>query len=122
MFEIEITRAISAAHQLRGYAGNCRNLHGHNYHITVTVRAGSLDAVGIAVDFRKLKTEMDAVLDSYDHCNLSGLPEFAEINPTSEVLAMHIFRRMAERFDSASVKVAKVKVGESDNSFCTYYE
>lgn len=122
MFDIEISRSISAAHQLRGYAGNCRNLHGHNYRITVTVRAGKLDEVGIAFDFRKLKSEMDEVLGSYDHCNLSELPEFADINPTSEVLAMHIFQQMGSRFNTEHVKIAKVKVEESDTSACTYYE
>ncbi|WP_353891030.1 6-carboxytetrahydropterin synthase, partial [uncultured Victivallis sp.] len=39
MFEIEIDRSFSAAHQLRGYNGDCCKLHGHNYKITVTVRS-----------------------------------------------------------------------------------
>ncbi len=122
MFEIEITRTISAAHQLRGYEGNCRNLHGHNYSVTVTVRAEKLDSVGIALDFKKLKAQLDEVLAGYDHCNLSELPEFAEINPTSEVFAMHIYQKMAELFNSDGVSIYKVRVGESENSAVTYCE
>ena len=122
MFEIEIERCFSAAHQLRGYNGNCSNLHGHNYRVTVTVRSNELDRIGIALDFRKLKQELDSLLDEYDHRNLSELPEFQEINPTSEVLARTIYRRMGEKMNEGPIRVWKVRVGESDSSAVTYFE
>ena len=122
MFEIEIERCFSAAHQLRGYNGNCSNLHGHNYRVTVTVRSNELDRIGIALDFRKLKQELDSLLEEYDHRNLSELPEFQELNPTSEVLARTIYRRMGEKMNGGSIRVWKVRVGESDSSAVTYFE
>ncbi|WP_294436689.1 6-carboxytetrahydropterin synthase QueD [uncultured Victivallis sp.] len=122
MFEIEIERCFSAAHQLRGYNGNCSNLHGHNYRVTVTVRSNELDRIGIALDFRKLKQELDSLLEEYDHRNLSELPEFQEINPTSEVLARTIYRRMGEKMNEGPIRVWKVRVGESDSSAVTYFE
>ncbi|WP_417170962.1 6-carboxytetrahydropterin synthase QueD [Victivallis sp.] len=122
MFEIEIERCFSAAHQLRGYNGNCSNLHGHNYRVTVTVRSNELDRIGIALDFRKLKQALDSLLEEYDHRNLSELPEFQEINPTSEVLARTIYRRMGEKMNEGPIRVWKVRVGESDSSAVTYFE
>ena len=122
MFEIEIERCFSAAHQLRGYNGNCSNLHGHNYRVTVTVRSNELDRIGIALDFRKLKQELDSLLEEYDHRNLSELPEFQEINPTSEVLARTIYRRMGEKMTEGPIRLWKVRVGESDSSAVTYFE
>lgn len=122
MFEIEIERCFSAAHQLRGYNGNCSNLHGHNYRVTVTVRSNELDRIGIALDFRKLKQELDSLLEEYDHRNLSELPEFQELNPTSEVLARTIYRRMGEKMNEGPIRVWKVRVGESDSSAVTYFE
>ena len=122
MFEIEIERCFSAAHQLRGYNGNCSNLHGHNYRVTVTVRSNELDRIGIALDFRKLKQELDSLLDEYDHRNLSELPEFQEINPTSEVLARTIYRRMGEKMNEGPIRGGKVRGGESDSSAVTYFE
>ena len=92
MFEIEIDRSFSAAHQLRGYNGDCCKLHGHNYKITVTVRSSELDEIGIALDFKKLKAELDALLAEYDHSNLSELAAFQAVNPTSENLARTIYR------------------------------
>ena len=122
MFEIEIERCFSAAHQLRGYNGNCSNLHGHNYRVTVTVRSNELDRIGIALDFRKLKQELDSLLEEYDHRNLSELPEFQELNPASEVLARTIYRRMGEKMNGGPIRVWKVRVGESDSSAVTYFE
>ncbi len=122
MFEIEIVRTFSAAHQLRGYHGDCCNLHGHNYKITVTVRSGELDEIGIAFDFKKLKAEVDALLAEYDHKNLSALPEFQTINPTSEILARTIYRRLGEKINGNAVRVHRVRVGESDFSAVTYFE
>ena len=122
MFEIEIERCFSAAHQLRGYNGNCSNLHGHNYRVTVTVRSNELDRIGIALEFRKLKQELDSLLEEYDHRNLSELPEFQKLNTTSEVLARTIYRRMGEKMNGGPIRVWKVRVGESDSSAVTYFE
>lgn len=122
MFEIEIDRGFSAAHQLKGYDGDCRNLHGHNYEVTVTVCADTLNDIGIALDFKKLKEAVDEVIAPYDHRNLSELPDFLSVNPTSEVLARTIFRKLAAKLNDAEVRVAKVRVGESASSRITYSE
>ena len=122
MFEIEIRRTFAAAHQLKGYDGDCRNLHGHNYSVVVTVHASELNNVGIALDFKKLKKCLDEVIEAYDHHNLSELPEFADINPTSETLARSIYRQMSAKLNTDEVKVNRVKVGESENSDVVYFE
>ena len=122
MFEIEIDRSFSAAHQLRGYDGDCRNLHGHNYEVTVTVQAETINEIGIALDFKKLKAALDQVISPYDHRNLSELPDFRQINPTSEVLARTIYRKMSELLNDGNVRVARVRVGESSSSRLTYSE
>ena len=90
--------------------------------VTVTVRSNELDRIGIALDFRKLKQELDSLLEEYDHRNLSELPEFQELNPTSEVLARTIYRRMGEKMNGGPIRVWKVRVGESDSSAVTYFE
>lgn len=122
MYEIEIRRTFSAAHQLKGYDGDCKNLHGHNYSVVVTMKSPELDSIGIAMDFKILKTEVDNLLKSYDHKNLSELPDFADINPTSEVLARTIYRKLSEKLNNGLLKVYRVRIGESENSAITYYE
>ena len=122
MFEIEIRRTISAAHQLKGYDGDCRNLHGHNYEIIVALRGDCLDKVGIAMDFKVLKHEVDELLKNYDHHNLSELPEFADCNPTSEILSRSLYRHLSDRLNCDQIKVHHVRVEESASSAVTYFE
>ena len=86
------------------------------------VRTAVLNEIGIALDFKLLKAALDEILDGYDHKNLSELPEYAEINPTSEVMARNIYRRLSESVNTADIKVYSVRIEESANSGCTYFE
>lgn len=122
MFDIEIRRTFSAAHQLKGYDGDCRNLHGHNYNVIAVVRTAKLNEIGIALDFKRLKAALDEILDGYDHKNLSELPEYSQVNPTSEVMAMNIYRRLSELINDGNVKVHSIRIEESASSGCTYFE
>lgn len=122
MFDIEIRRTFSAAHQLKGYEGDCRNLHGHNYNVIAVVRTDKLNDIGIALDFKRLKAALDEILDGYDHKNLSELPEYSEINPTSEVMAMKIYQRLSAVINDGVVKVYSIRIEESAGSGCTYFE
>jgi len=122
MFEVDINREFSAAHKLKGYKGNCASLHGHNWTVTVTVRSEKLDKIGIAVDFRKLKTELDAVLVKLDHSNLNDLNIVCSPNPTSECIAKFIFDRLSAKINGKGVKVSKVRVSESKDTGASYYE
>ena len=122
MFDIEIRRTFSAAHQLKGYDGDCRNLHGHNYSVVVHVAAEKLNDIGIALDFKLLKAALDEVIGAYDHHNLSELPEFQAVNPTSEILAKTIYHKMGAKLNDGSIKVSSVRIGESENSAITYSE
>ena len=122
MFDIEIRRTFSAAHQLKGYDGDCRNLHGHNYNVIAVVRTAKLNEIGIALDFKRLKAALDEILDGYDHKNLSELPEYSQVNPTSEVMAMNIYRRLSGLINDGNVKVYSIRNEESASSGCTYFE
>jgi 6-pyruvoyltetrahydropterin/6-carboxytetrahydropterin synthase len=121
MFEIDITRSFSAAHCLRGYQGDCSELHGHNWTVQAVLQAKKLDHIGIAVDFKKLKYELDAILAEFDHTNISDHRDFKSINPTSEIIAQTVFKRLSEKMNDDNVKVTRIRVGESPNSAATYF-
>lgn len=72
---MKVTREFSfeAAHMLSGYAGQCKNLHGHSYKLQVTVegspshRQGESDAE-MVIDFTDLKAVVQKeVIDCVDH-------------------------------------------------------
>ncbi|MBN2641317.1 MAG: 6-carboxytetrahydropterin synthase QueD [Victivallales bacterium] len=121
MFEVDIQRDFSAAHCLRGYQGNCSKLHGHNWMVQAFVRAEKLDGIGIAVDFRKLKEELESILEEFDHTNISELECFKNQNPTSELIAKVIFDRLSASINDERVSVHRVRVCESPGSGATYF-
>ena len=122
MFEIDITRSFSAAHCLRGYQGECAALHGHNWTVQAVLRVRELDEIGIAVDFKKLKRELDMILDEFDHTNISDHPAFKELNPTSEIIAKTIYNMLGAKMNDGNVKLHRVRVCESPTSGATYFE
>ena len=123
MYELTVRSAFEAAHFIGGYNGKCSRLHGHNWTIEAVVRGEKLDALGMLIDFKILKAELNKVLADFDHRFLNELETFAEENPTAENLARKIFRQLAaNEIFSGSTKLYAVKVFESPNSCVSYYE
>ncbi len=123
MFEITVSAAFEAAHFIEGYAGKCARLHGHNWTVEAVVRGAELDALGMLIDFKILKAELNKILDEFDHRFLNELAAFATENPTAENLARKVFERLAaSEIFGGSTKLYAVKVHESPNSCVTYYE
>lgn len=123
LFEIEVSAAFEAAHLIRGYAGKCSRLHGHNWTVAAIVRGEELDELGMLVDFKILKAELKKILDDFDHRFLNELAAFEAENPTAENLARTVFKRLsASEVFGGSATLYAVKVHESPNSSVTYHE
>jgi 6-pyruvoyltetrahydropterin/6-carboxytetrahydropterin synthase len=102
--------------------GKCanRNGHGHNYTLEVTV-AGEPDPVtGFVVDLKRLKDTIEQeVLTAYDHRHLNlEVPEFRAVIPTTENIAVAIWRRLEDRIENA--KLHCVRVYEMPDLFAEY--
>ncbi len=103
--------------------GKCanRNGHGHNYTLEVTV-AGEIDPVtGFVVDLKQLKDILEReVVSVYDHRHLNfEIPEFRTAIPTTENIAIAIWRRLAGKIPSAQLH--RVRVFESPDLFADFY-
>ena len=103
--------------------GKCsnRNGHGHNYTLEVTV-AGEIDATtGFVVDLKELKDVMEReVVSVYDHRHLNlEVPEFASALPTTENIAIAVWKRLEGKI--AGAKLHKVRVYEMPDLFADYY-
>jgi 6-pyruvoyltetrahydropterin/6-carboxytetrahydropterin synthase len=121
MYKLSVTDSFSAAHRLCGYEGACSNLHGHNWTVRVALTSKKLDDIGMAMDFGLIKGLLKQITDELDHAYLNDLPEFKEINPTSENLARHIFERMENKLANPLIQVAEVEICESPSSSVVYY-
>lgn len=120
MFELKIEDSFAAAHRLRGYRGQCEDLHGHNWKIEVVVRADRLDDIGLALDFQELKAATKEVLDRLDHTFLNDLPPFSDANPSSENIARFVFEELAARLDREGLWMHRVTAWESEKACASY--
>ena len=120
MFEIPVRDHIASAHQLHGYDGPCKDMHGHTWKVEMVVCGDRLDEVGLLADFKVLKAKLKQVLMPLDHVVLNDLPEFKGINPSTENLARHIYRAL--NTNCAPLRLKHVQVWESDTASVIYYE
>jgi len=103
--------------------GKCanRNGHGHNYTLEVTV-GGEVDPVtGFVVDLKKLKDILESeVVSVYDHRHLNlEVPEFRTAIPTTENIAIAIWRRLDGKIPNA--RLHRVRVYEMPDLFADFH-
>ncbi len=120
-YELMIETHFSAAHQLRGYAGDCARLHGHNWHVRLYVECSELDELGMGIDYKIMKTELKAALEPWDHYNLNDVAPFDEINPTSENVAAELYKEMSKRLDNERLTVSRIEISETCAAKVTYW-
>ena len=113
---------LSAEENARVF-GKCANLngHGHNYVLEVTVK-GEVDAkTGFVIDLKELKQLLEReVVDAMDHRHLNKeVPEFARMNPTTENLAIVIWKRLESKLRLA--KLHRVRVFENEDLYADFY-
>jgi 6-pyruvoyltetrahydropterin/6-carboxytetrahydropterin synthase len=101
--------------------GKCNNPHGHghNYELQVTV-AGTPDATGQLVPVGRLEHIVEQhVIADLDHKHLNiEVPEFRELNPSVENIAMVIYRKLRPHLPGLS----SVTVWETPKTWCEYSE
>jgi len=119
VFELMVIGRFAAAHSLRNFKGRCEALHGHNWRVEVVVRGSQLDQADLLMDFGQLKQLMNQALDRLDHGHLNEIAPFDQQNPSSELIAKHLWEQVAPGLP-AHVSMARVSAWESDDSRATY--
>lgn len=123
MFEVTVEMSFAAGHALRNYKGKCENVHGHNYRLEVTLQGEQLDSAGLLMDFVDLKRSMGAAVERLDHRFINEIPPFDVLNPSAENMAKYFYDQVSKGLGEVevSVRIAKVKVWETDTSSATYW-
>jgi 6-pyruvoyltetrahydropterin/6-carboxytetrahydropterin synthase len=144
---------IETGHMLSKHPGRCRYPHGHSRRVEVVLSAAELDPNDMVCDFKAVKLAVRDLIDAWDHAlslnsedpaleTLATRPElrgrlivFHRQDPTTEVLAKHVFDYLKDRIASGhEVKDAqgigyrlpshlvleRVRVGETSTSWAEY--
>ena len=131
MFRVSRQIDFCYGHRLLNYDGKCKYLHGHNGRAVITVESPELDALGMVVDFSRIKRVVSHWIDeTLDHKMIlhrddPALPGLRKLNepvvvidenPTAEAIARLIF----ERVKGEGFPVVEVTLWETINSCATY--
>lgn len=130
---------FETAHAIHGYAGHCKNIHGHSYVLHVTVALANhtndyLPSPGFIYDFKELKQLVNkTVISQFDHrlllseAYLSEHPAVAEsenltvwkAEPTAENILLFI-RNELQRELPETVVLYKLKIYETSDSYAEW--
>jgi 6-pyruvoyltetrahydropterin/6-carboxytetrahydropterin synthase len=107
---------FEAAHRLPNVAPGhkCARLHGHSFHVRVTITGPVDPASGWVIDFADVKQAFAPLHAALDHRYLNEIAGLE--NPTSEVLAQWIWERLKPGLPMLSA----VEVRETCTVGCVY--
>lgn len=116
LMEIYKQFRFESAHKLPNVPDGhkCGRLHGHSFEVTVRVRGPVGEKTGWVVDFADIKEAWKPLEKVLDHNYLNDVPGLE--NPTSEVLARWVWRKLRPTLPMLS----DVEVKETCTSGCIY--
>jgi len=102
--------------------GKCNNpnYHGHNYRLIVGLTGEVDEETGYLIDLKILKQIIkDEIEEPFDHKNLNlEVPEFSELNPTMENIAVVIWNKLRKRIDRKFD--ISIQLYETPRNYVTY--
>jgi 6-pyruvoyltetrahydropterin/6-carboxytetrahydropterin synthase len=105
------------------YGNNANpNGHGHNYVLEVTLEGEPDSVTGMIFDLRELKEILEReVVEPMDHHHLNQeVPPFDRIVPTTENIAIEIWRRLEHQVKRPYARLENVRVYETPDLYVDY--
>lgn len=141
MHKIRLTKQFDfeAAHALDGYDGKCKDIHGHSYHLKVTILGIPLDnptvsACGMVLDFSDLKGVVKKhIIDEFDHklilredSRFKGIEKdnkrvrYVSYQPTCENMLLEMVDIVKKQLPLA-VQLKSMLLRETANSYAEWF-
>ena len=145
MTKIRITKKFrfEAAHALYGYDGKCKNIHGHNYKLFVTVIGSPTSdssnvKFGMVMDFDDLKKIVKAeIIKEFDHSVIfnKNSPHkkladdliknghkvvLADYQPTIEEMIIDFANKISSKLPS-EIRLHSLKLEETETSYSEWF-
>ena len=121
MYQITVERSFSAAHALRLTDGSSEPVHGHDWHVTVSVASEHLDGMDTVMDFHELERILQEIVAPFCNRNLNDVQPFAagSVNPSAEQVAWWVGSQAGKRLPE-NVSLVQVSVVEAPGCVATY--
>ncbi|MYZ49690.1 6-pyruvoyl trahydropterin synthase family protein [Propylenella binzhouense] len=116
MFAVEVRDHVMIAHSLpRPVFGPAQALHGATFVVDAAFFAAELDEDGLAVDIGLATEALGEALAPLRYSNLDEVPELKGRVTTTEMLAKHVFDRLAAaigagRFGMGGGRIRRIRV------------
>lgn len=96
--------------------------HGHNYTLEVTLDGEPDPVTGMIIDLKDVKAILERrVVEPMDHRHLNHeVPPFDRVVPTTENLAVEIYRRLEADFAEGPARLHSVKLFETEDLWVEY--
>jgi 6-pyruvoyltetrahydropterin/6-carboxytetrahydropterin synthase len=145
MGKVRITKMFSfgAGHALYGYDGKCKNLHGHSYHLEVTVIGTPIVDTsnvkyGMVIDFGDLKKIVkEDIVDVFDHSMIfnKNTPHIemakelidrghhvllVDYQPTTEMMIIDFAEKIRKRLPE-TIRLHSLRLQETATSYAEWY-
>jgi len=121
MFTISVETGFRASHQLIGPSGSKEPAHRHNWLVTADVSSDSLNAMGVVIDFRRLKAAVDNIVAEFDNKSFSRIDYFRRNNPSAENVARYIYEKLKPKLPKG-LKLQNIKVFEKPSCSAEFSE
>lgn len=143
MYYLKRHFSFAGGHRLSKHEGLCKNIHGHNYDVWVTIRSPKLNQNDMVMDFKDLKGIVEPYLNQYDHCLIINqkdvhwakpladklgfkvtIMDHEDRDPTAEVMAETFFKFISGLFGRLfnEIQIDQVEVFENVKSSAVYRE
>jgi 6-pyruvoyltetrahydropterin/6-carboxytetrahydropterin synthase len=114
--ELRKTFQFEAAHRLSKLpeTHKCHRLHGHSFKVEIVVEGPVDPVMGWVMDYGDMARAFKPIFDQLDHSYLNEIPGLE--NPTSENLALWIWRRLKPQLPL----LTEIVVAETCTACCVY--
>lgn len=143
--KVRVTKEFSfdMGHALVGYDGPCKDIHGHTYHLSVTIIGTPLQQPGapkdgMVVDFTLIKAVVhERIISRFDHALVlnESLPEefkknldaitgklvFVPFQPSCENLVLAFRNELQTEFEAQGWDLFSLKLYETPTSYAEWY-
>lgn len=111
MFTISVEKRFWASHQLALPDGSKEPKHHHNWSVTADVGSGSLNSMGLVMDFGQLKKLLSDIVAELDNTTLDSTDYFQKNSSSAENVAKYIHEKLRTKLPKAVI-LQSVKVVE----------